>query len=445
MNRPRLLVAGMVTLLFWFPRVEAFAESATDLLSGFDQSRIEATYPPVDDDALSELAKLIYRLNSVSAETLRSRAGDDGDVAPGDATSFQGKILQVRRVPIPESLVEFLEFTHLFVVEVTTDSGAKLRILGSEFPIDAVAGDGIAAVGVVLARTESGQPVALAVPRVRWSPQSTTNTGWRLLSSAGFDVALLSNVKQLSRQPLVAEDGDAFYSLLAAAASIGDQPAKPNPESIPPVDLLERPEQLAGHWLTLVAETVQITRIAVTEPERQDQLGQDHYFQIDAVVELDNLLVKIERPDPSTGPPAIFENRYPISVVTARIPEFLRQRIRAEEGGEAVVSQHRSLIAIDGFYYRLWSYQSEFMNQHGGGDQFGPLVVASRIEDRAPSTQDPAGVQVIGWIAATAVIAGIVFFWLWNRVMSARDRQARRRRRQREAEYVQLPSDIGRK
>ena len=103
------------------------------------------------------------------------------------------------------------------------------------------------------------------------------------------------------------------------------------------------------------------------------------------------------------------------------------------------MSQHRSLIGVDGFFFRLWSYQSEFMNQRGGGDQFGPLIVATTITDLSKMADDPAGVQIIGWIAAAAVIVGILFFWLWSRTMDARDRHAKRRRQEREAEHVQLP------
>jgi len=416
------------------------ADSAIDLLSGFDQQRIEAAYPPANDEAFGELAKLVYRLQTVSGDALGARVGDGSEVAIGDAVAFEGAIVRSQMVPIPESLVEFLEFTHLYFIDARTEIGSVARIVASDFPSDAVAGDKIALVGVALEVGSTGQATSIAAPRVRWSPRTTPKAGWQLLSDANFDLAMLAGAKQRSRQPLEAEDGEVFYALLASADQVGERDDLPSAEPIEPVELLKRPRELSGDWLTLVMETVQITRIAVTEPVRQDQLGQDHYFQIDAVVDLGNVVVKIERPDPNSGPPAIFENRYPVSVVSAKIPDFLRRRIFAEEGGEAVVSQHRSLIAVDGFYFRLWSYQSEFMNQHGGGDQFGPLLVAARIQDRTPTAEDPAGVQVIGWIAAFTVIAGILFFWIWSRVMATRDRQASERRRQREADRVQLPS-----
>jgi hypothetical protein len=442
MTRLLRILGGLVgSLLMIGP---SLADSAIVLLSGFDQARIEAAYPADNDESLGELAKLLYRLGPIGSDALASRLDQKGPMQVGDAVRVEGELVQVRRRPIPESLVEFLEFTDLYFAEVVSSEGIPRRLVSASFPVDAQPGDRIVALGVAieLAESRDGQPgpwEVMATPRVQWTPKSSPKVGWRLLGSAGFDVALLSAVKQRSRQPLMAEDGDAFYSMLAAAAQLGRQTDTPPAANVQSVDLLRRPETLTGEWLQLPMESVQITRITVTEPRRREQLGQDHYFQIDAVVDLGNVIVKIERPDPASGPPAVFENRYPVSVVSAEIPEFLQDRIRIQEGGEAVVSQHRSLLAVDGFFYRLWSYQSEFMDQHGGGDQFGPLFVAARILDREPSSKDPAGVQIIGWLAAIAVIVGILFFWLWGRLVASRDREARRARQRHAADQVQLP------
>ncbi len=71
----------------------------------------------------------------------------------------------------------------------------------------------------------------------------------------------------------------------------------PQPQAVEPVTLLSEPDGLVGQWLRMDLETVQVTRIAVTEPHRQAQLGSDHYYQIDAVGDLKNVVVKIERPE----------------------------------------------------------------------------------------------------------------------------------------------------
>ena len=174
-------------------------------------------------------------------------------------------------------------------------------------------------------------------------------------------------------------------------------------------------------------------------PERQLQLGSDHYFQIDAVGDLGNIVIKLEPPAGESGPPAIFESRYPVSIVARQLPEFLQQRIRAREGGDAVVSQFRMQVGADGFFYRLWSYQTDFMDKHGNGKQFGPLLVAATIRNQEPTSSDPAGVGVIGTLAAAAVILAIIATWWWNRRVTARDLEVRDRRKARESQQLQLP------
>ena len=237
----------------------------------------------------------------------------------------------------------------MVVLDVTTDAGDARRLVTSTFPADARAGDEVAAIGVAIDLTESEGWRVMAAPRIQWSPRSTSKIGWQLLSDAGFDVALLADVKPRSRQPLLADDGDAFYSLMAASRTIGNQSEVPPAEPLESVELLRRPEELTGQWLSLRWRLCRSREFPSPNPTDKTKLGQDHYYQIDAVVDLGKVVVKIERSDPDSGPPAIFENRYPVSVVTAEIPEFLRQRILAQEGGDAVVSQHRSLIGIQGF------------------------------------------------------------------------------------------------
>jgi hypothetical protein len=186
-------------------------------------------------------------------------------------------------------------------------------------------------------------------------------------------------------------------------------------------------------------ETVLITRISVTEPRRQAELGSDHYYQIDAVGDLGNVVVQIERPAGDTGPPASFNNRYPVSVVTRSLPVFLEKQIQQQEGGDAVISELKTMIQMDGFFFRLWSYETDFMAQHGGGNQFGPLVIAAEIRNKQPATTDTTGVNLIGSAAACAVILGIFGIWAWQRRTDSRDRAVRDRKKEKEAESLRIP------
>lgn len=411
-------------------------ESALPLLSGFDVARIESAYPPDDDESTGELAKLVYRLTKADQEALLSRA-DDAQSRPGDACRVGGVIREMQSLEVPDRLIEFLDMRRLQVLVIDPgDDSEPIRIIGAPLPQLAKPGDKVRGLGVWIQSTDEH---VVATASLSWFPKSPKSAGWKLLSEAGLDVSLLADTESRNRQTLMPEDADAFYKMLAAAAKVSTQSQLPLPKSVDPITLLSKPAGLVGQWLSMDLETVQITKIAVTEPHRQAQLGSDHYFQIDAVGDLKNVVVKIERIDGDSGPPITFENRYPVSVIVRELPDFLMARIRAQEGGDAVLSELKVLIRTDAFFYRLWSYSTDFMSSQGGGDQFGPLLVAAVIDSREPTTADPAGVGMIGWIAAIAVVTAIVAMWLWNRVTSRRDAEVRRKRKARESETLEIP------
>jgi hypothetical protein len=420
------------------------ADSAVSLLSGFDAARLEAVYPPRDADAAGELAKLVYRLRAIDPNALDARVGNTAGYQLGDAIRIDGEIQEIKVLKVPSRLVEFVELSYLHLIVVDTGTAA-VRVATAMLPRDAKRTDRVSGIGVVIETSAADdsehdlQPAAIATARLRWFPQTSKTAGWQLLGDEGLDVSLLAEVAARNRRPLLAEDGDAFYSMLAAAATISRRDDLPTPSLADPVMLLREPENLGGQWLRMNLETVQVTRITVAEPHRQAQLGSDHYFQIDAVGDLGNTVVKMERAAGDEGPPAIFANRYPVSVVIRELPEFLSQRIRGQEGGDAIVSNIKVMVGVDVFFYRLWSYSTDFMSQHGGLDQFGPLLVGARIRNREPTSNDPVGSSAIGWIAAIAVISAIVATWYWNRRISAHDLEIRQRRKASDAEQLQLP------
>ena len=420
-------------------------ESALPLLSGFDAARMEAVYPPEDDESAGELAKLLYRLRSVDAKSLQTKVDDARGARLGDAVDVDGEIQEIEFLKVPSRLIEFVEFSELQMLVVGTGP-SKVRVVTTMLPNEAKLGDRVSGVGVVIELDDSSTdadegrlPLAIASARLRWYPDSPESTGWQLLSEAGMDVSLIADVASRSRRPLLAEDGDAFYSMLAAAATVANRDHLPAATLGDPVRLLSNPEKLGGQWLRMNLETVQVTRIAVTEPDRQTQLGSDHYFQIDAMADLGNVVVKIEPTVGDVGPTASFQHRYPVSVVVRDLPPFLSQQIRAQAGGDAIVSDIKLMVGVDVFFFRLWSYATDFMNQYGGQDQFGPLLIAARIHNQSPTSRDPAGVVVIGWIAAVAVILAIVATWWWSRRVTARDLEIRERRKSRESEQLQIP------
>ncbi|MDB4807803.1 hypothetical protein OAH22_02990 [bacterium] len=430
------------------------SESVIPLLSGFDQERVAAAYPPTDGETLGELAKLLYRLRSVDPTKLQSMATQNANesesgasqaMSVGDAASLAGTIKSMQLVPIPKELIEFLEFKQLHVLTVQITDGKEIKVITFPLPQGAKVGDRLEGAGIALQVKQSSANTSLITSailcnRLRWLPTSSPITGWQLLRDQGVDISLLAGLGTRNRQTLLAEDGDAFYSMMAAASDLEQSKKEiPTPSEIAPVTLLQGSSELTGQWIRMKLETVLITRISVTEPQRQAELGSDHYYQIDAVGDLGNVVVQIERPAGDTGPPASFNNRYPVSVVTRSLPVFLERQIQQQEGGDAIISELKTMIQMDGFFFRLWSYETDFMAQHGGGDQFGPLVIAAAIRNKQPDSTDPTGVNLIGSAAACAVILGIFGIWAWQRRTDSRDRAVRDRKKEKEAESLRIP------
>jgi hypothetical protein len=78
------------------------------------------------------------------------------------------------------------------------------------------------------------------------------------------------------------------------------------------------------------------------------------------------------------------------------------------------------------------------MQQKGGGEQFGPLIVAASIQNREPSEPQPIGVEKIGSLAAVTICFGILGIWAWQRRLNATDRIAKQKRSGQESMHVDL-------
>lgn len=416
---------------------DAVADSAIDLISGFDEQRIESAYPPGDDATTGELAKLMYRMQTVDLSVLKKRCATETINSVGDAIRFSGRVTSADSIDVPAKLVEFLELEKLHLLTVSSE-GMKRVVVVHNINLKLQVGDRIDGIGVVV-ELDPSKPVAIAAANMRWFPKEVPNVGWRLLRDAGVDVGQLAELPSRSKRRLVAADGDAFYSMLAAADSLSDRDDIVAPLPLKPISLLQRPDQLSGQWVQTELETVQITQVFVTNQDRQAQIGSDHYYQIDAVGDLENVIVKIE-PTGSADQPVLFEGRYPVSLVTVRLPEFLQSQVAAKSGDDVVGTQLRTKIGVRAFFFRLWSYETDFMKQNQGGSQFGPLLIATSLTDREPLPSSDVGLGMIGYIAAIAVMVGVFGTVLWQRRTSAEDRAIRKNRQARESDRIDFPS-----
>lgn len=464
------------------------SESVLDRLSGFDAARIESISPWFEDasDASlgAEAAKLLYQIRRLSSGGLfaepqaedagvqvAGEAANDGSVIAGsdkalslatlgEVVSLSGTVASLETWDLPPALAEVLEFRSLYRVEVlVSDSTDKVndeqlnesdaqRVLviatqvpsawleappqGVTPPLRRTVLTGV----VVRPRKEAGSDEAgsseaggarpvVAAATMGWL--ATAGSGvpqdWITWSEKGFDVSLLEGVRTRDRQLLRTEDAPAFYPLLKLAASLDGTEAASG-ERVPAADLLKQSKAWVGRRVRLELQTVRLTRIQVTEPVTKARLGSDHYWQIDALGDLGQVVIRIESED---GEAAVFENRYPISVAIRDLPAFLVEAMGEDSASVArtdvaMVSQP---VLVDGIHYRMWSYESEFMNQHGGGNQFGPLVIASRITAIQQPTVGSSGATMLGWYVAAFAIFGVLAAALGSYLSSRNDAKAK--------------------
>ena len=432
------------------------AESVVELLSGFDAARIrgilgsegdQAEVDATDDDrtaqdvvAVDELAKLLFRIRRLDSDTLSSRLPSAQDGVPtdraGEVVRFAGRVVLGQPIEVPASLRELLELERIDLYVIADGEGSETRVYLPALDRPASAGDRLDGVGVSL-----GTGGMVAAGSARWVPATFPDVGWERLASSGFDLGELSGLVRRSRRPLTEDDSEAFYGMLATAkriASGGDTSGGTAATRVDPVALLRDPDDYVGRWIRMRVETVRVTRVSLAEdPGRRDQIGQDHYYQIDAIGDLGNVEVRIDGAA-AEEEPVRFRNRYPVTTVTPKLPGFLENEIAASSDRETVVASVSVPVDVDGFFFRLWSYESDFMTRRGG-EQFGPMIVAARWTDRRSGEPDPAGVSRIGWWAASAVIAALLAVVVWSIVTGRRDARVREARRRREAEQVGFP------
>lgn len=437
-------------LLGWGTTTQA--QSVMDLLPGFEPSQLrsiatlgdESSADPVERlDQLTwdtgDLAKLAYRFNRLDDEVLKDRReplGPDDEPDIGDGVLIDGSVIETQTLAVPDELIDILEFESVSIVRWQPDQGKQGIVAFGSLPVDLQAGDRLRGSGAKIG--ESGEMNIYIGGRLAWTPSKPTSPAGDVLSSAGVDLSRLSEIAELDRKPLTTTDSSVFFAMIGVADQVGKTVRdSATQDEIPaeirkkiramrvqvieasPLDLLQAPTQFTGQWIRLDVETVRVTRVAVESIQRQDEIGAPFYYQIDAVGDLGGVQLKIEVPD---GPPVVMENRYPVTVVTATLPDFLQIA-----QGNDFVNTETVPIRVEGFFYRLWSYESDFMESRGG-KQFAPLVIGGVIQDRRPASSDPIGVNLIGKVAAIGIIAGIVGVIVFGWVTRRGDRKSRKQR-----------------
>ncbi len=412
----------------WLTAGVSLAQTPGGLLGGFDERRIAQLGRQTamgDGDLLAqsaevrgEWARLIFQLRRLSADTLAAQI--DSPTSPLYFKPVLGRVVSVDRLAVPEPLPELLDLPELIRIGIRDDDQRSLTLIAPPDLPPLSPGDRLRGVAVLV----SDDPMILAVGPLGWDPAASVTPGLESLRSAGVDLAAVRKVARLAAVPLGSADTPVFYSAIAAAQSAAGQPATRPPRSslrrVGGVELLGGGPSAAlttGDWIATTVTMIRATRVGVQSAVRQAEIGGDHFWQIDAIADLGNVQVEVERPG---GDPVRIGSRTPVSIVTARLPDS----ITGADRGALVLTAKRD-VAVEGYFYRRWSYDSDLMDAAGGGRQVAPLIIAGRIEPIVRGA-DPVGVRWIGYAAAAGglllLLFGIGYAWF----NSASDLRAKR-------------------
>lgn len=391
-------------------------------LSGFESSELYGVEDNVAlDPADQMLHQLVYRSRSVSHESLDrfsqfSKNVDDGLLMdkPQDHRFWvfrrKATVTRIARKTLPDDLAteEFGEYWLLIakqdqqtVAIVSRTIPATWRRLESLAEPIEFAGFffGLKKLGNLVDSKES-VPVFVC-DRVSWYPDRELEKGaigpsQLYLASHGVDLGYLDLVKKNQKRKMLAEEGDIFYQILAAAAQSQEDLAAVNDlKPIGFLELIQHPDEHVGQVVEIEGRVRRIVEVPITSEERREQLGIDHFYEMDMYVSLND--VATIRATDKDGKEVVYKDRFPVTVHLTSLPEL-----------EDEYRHHK--VRVRGFFYRLWSYQSEYAKKTNQGSQLSPLLIGFKPTVLRASTKMLDTILTVGGIVFVVGLLGLIWF-----------------------------------
>ncbi|MFM8252205.1 MAG: hypothetical protein ACKOBW_11465, partial [Planctomycetota bacterium] len=325
-------------------------------------------------DEEETLTRVLYRLPIIGpndsyrlARPVESWPNFPGELAlqRGDMVRFRGRVQRVRRVElIPEVATRF-QFDHYFAVTMQpTGESFQVIIYARQVPeawslekeLDEPAGvEAVYLKSRDAAATEERH--FFAAERLAWFPEKAGElpgviSDWILLARLGMDIGRLDDIRKRDGSPLENADTACFYEMLTAAGqgTAADWAVAPEFDLVP---FLQHPQQQHGKLARVSGRVKRVTKIVLSSSEIQDRYGLDHYYEVDLMVPLGNREIRLPRNAQDKEAPVI-SNSFPVVCCVLDVPPRLR-----ELAENASINEDMTII---GFNFRLWSYQSAFLN-----------------------------------------------------------------------------------
>ncbi|MBW3596448.1 MAG: hypothetical protein KY475_04135 [Planctomycetes bacterium] len=407
-------------------------------LFNIDASQLDRFFDgrPLHPDEYEPLYRILYRIPRFQKHDLlrwRDPELDWEELAAQPAEyraasiRLAGRVTRIEKEEVIPEAAELLQYEHFYRVWLEPDEAPyPALVLARWLPRAWEEGEnldyrgGAEGLFLKLGETEEGRPrIVMACERMFWrpvrvQPELGVTEDRVLLASRGVDIGQFDLVRD--RRSITGLERDAFYQVLHAAKHIElstlRQRAASDADLAP---LLQSPREMRGEVVALTGEARRVQEIRVEAKDIQERFGIDHYYEIDIFLPLEQHTIKMGESESSP----VFTNYFPVIFCVAELPEGMSP--------DDIVDRQ---VRIPAFYFKLWSYETEFMKRYGDRQtQLSPMLIG-RAPLVLPEAARPLG--IFGIIAAALFVAVLAFAWLWlwrtGRRDTAHQRHLRRRR-----------------
>lgn len=245
--------------------------------------------------------------------------------------------------------------------------------------------------------------------------------GWKSLLDRGWNLNWIDMLESLQGKPMTARESEPFYRLLRCSNSPLASGTDPSELVLSVMQAIQRAEtgksnrrstandtSSSGHRAQGTVQIRRVQRIEVSDPDQQNWLGADHYYQLDGFADIGPNRITIRYEE--TDQPLVFEKEFPITLVARKVPESLL--IEADDAlpGQTQAWYPRTRVAVAGWFYRMWRFKTTQVSEatQGKESQLGPMMVIDRFEAAAPPAIEGASKMSPTWVKAIALMIGVL-------------------------------------
>lgn len=253
------------------------------------------------------------------------------------------------------------------------------------------------------------------------------------LAENGVDLAAMDLVRSLQKQRFQTQENDVFYQMLLATREGAKQSnVMSDWEAIGFTEILSRPNEAMGRFVEVEGNVHRVVPVELS-PELKRRYGVDRYYEFDMYVSLADLgPVVVNEEVPKKGAPGEtvqkeveYKDRFPLTVVMLDLPrdpeEYKHKRVR-----------------VQGFFYRLWNFHSEYSSQVSQSGQMSPLVFGMKPKVVVASTRLLDTILTVAGILFVVGLIGLI----WYLRVSDRNSDSPLTRKDELPERVDLPSGL---